>query len=300
MNIADLHQAWTISDLGDAHFCIGIAIKQDRNARTVSISQTALIDKIISEFRLSAAAPVNTPMDSSIKLSRANPSSAQEAAAHLPYHALVGSLNYVAISSHPDIMFAVQQLAQFLDCYTDEHWDTAKRVVRYLKGTRDLVLGGSCAAHLIGFSDSDHARCPDTRKSIRGYCFSLGSSVVLWAARKQATVTDSSTEAEYIAASDASKECMWLQHLLDAIGFQQRGPSSLYVDNNGAIVFLGDQFFHSHTKHIDVKYHILRHYTSTSQLSVHYVHSANNLADIFTKPLVFPAFSRCRGFPSLH
>jgi hypothetical protein len=97
-----------------------------------------------------------------------------------PYRELVGSLNYIAVATRPDIAYAVGRLVSFLDCYRPEHWSAAIRVLRYLKGTRDLqlVLGGHSSLSLVGHSDSDYANCKDTSRSIGGYCFSLGSGVI--------------------------------------------------------------------------------------------------------------------------
>ncbi|OJT07316.1 Retrovirus-related Pol polyprotein from transposon TNT 1-94 [Trametes pubescens] len=298
---ADLHREWNISDLGEAKFCIGIGIARDRASHTSMISQTALIDRIISQFGLSDAHPVLTPMETDCNLSRVHDSPKTEdeklAARSWPYRALVGSLNYVAVGSRPDISFAVQQLSQFLDCYGRNHWEAAKRVVRYLKGTRTLALhlGGSRAAFLLGYTDSNHARCADTRHSVGGYCFSLGSGMVSWAARKQPTPSGSTTEAEYIAAAEASKEGVWLRSILLAIGHEQTRPTPLAVDNSAAVTLTGDPTHHSKTKHIDIKHHIIRDYVATEQLHVHWIPTDDNVADIFTKPLAGPKFTLFRG-----
>lgn len=296
-----LGDKWTITNLGEARFCIGIALERNLAACTISLSQTALIDKILVTFRLSECSPVSTPMDPGLKLQRPSSSADHDAAAHLPYRALVGSLNYLAVGTRPDIAYAVQQLAQFLDCYASVHWEAAKRVARYLKGTRDLklTLGGAHTARLLGFTDSDWARCPETRRSIGGYCFNLGSGAISWAARKQKTVSDSSTEAEYIAAADAAKECVWLRSVLAAFSLLTPGATPLYADNRGAIILSDDSSFHARTKHIDIKHHILRDFTSKQLLSLHFIPSTNNVADIFTKPLAFPLFSKFRSWLGL-
>src|SRR5277367_2439731 len=226
-----LKELWKINDLGDAKFCVGIAISRDFVRRTVDISQVALIDRIISQFNLSEAFPIATPMEPGLRLSRSlSPSTPEEKTAveDLPYRSLVGSLMYVAIGTRPDISFAVQQLTQFLDCFGMAHWNAAKRVVRYLKGTRDvrLSLGGSSVAALRGFSDSDYANCPDTRRSISGYCFSLGSGLISWSCRKQQTVSMSSCESEYVAACEASKEAVWLRSLLFYLDRRQSHPTT--------------------------------------------------------------------------
>ena len=123
------------------------------------------------------------------------------------YRSLVGSLNYLAVATRPDIAFAVGRLASVLDCYRPEHWDAAIRVIRYLKGTRlfCLTLGGFNPVHPISFADSDWANCPSTSRSVGGYCFSLGSGMVSWASHKQSLVTDSSCYAEYVTLHDASQ-----------------------------------------------------------------------------------------------
>jgi hypothetical protein len=123
-----------------------------------------------------------------------------------PYRSLIGCLNYLAVATRPDIAYAVGRLTSFLDCYRPEHLEAATRVVRYLKGSRDLSLqlGGSNPPTLLGYSDSDYANCPSSSKSIGGYCFTLGSGVISWASREQKTVADSSCYAEYIALHEAS------------------------------------------------------------------------------------------------
>jgi len=107
---------------------------------------------------------------------------------------------YIATGTRPDIAYAVGHLASYLDCYGLEHWEAAIQVLRYLKGTCLLCLrlGGTNPLQLIGHSDSDYANCPDTSRSIGGYCFTLGSRMVLWSSKKQCTIADSSCYAEYI------------------------------------------------------------------------------------------------------
>jgi hypothetical protein len=135
----------------------------------------------------------------------------------MPYRALVGALNYIAVRTRPDIAFAVGRLSSLMDCYTPDHWSAAIRVVRYLKGTRTmgLTLGGSNALCLVGYSDSDYANCPDTSRSISGYCFNLGSGVISWMSKKQRVVADSSCYAEYIALHDSLHEVSFCRNNSD-------------------------------------------------------------------------------------
>ncbi|KAJ3494947.1 hypothetical protein NLJ89_g10707 [Agrocybe chaxingu] len=210
-----MRSLWEIST-GPVKFCIGIAIAHDLHNHTVRLSQTTLIDKVISLFGQSDAHPVTVPMDPGLKLRRPDPkdiTSMERAKLNkLPYRSLVGCLLYLAIGTRPDISYAIQQLSQFLDSYTYAHWNAAIQVVKYLKGTRSLALqlGGKGPIQLLGFTDSDWANCLDTRKSVGGYGFTLGSGLVSWMSKKQSTIATSTCQAEYMAAFDASKEALFL------------------------------------------------------------------------------------------
>jgi hypothetical protein len=212
---------------------------------------------------------------------------------------------YIAIGSRPDISFAVSKLSQFLDCFRSHHWEAALQVVRYLKSTRNLrlVLSGP-SFDLKGFSDSSWAE-EENRKSHMGYCFTVGSGVISWSSHRQATVVGSSTEAEYIAASEASREALWLRSLLrelnlsptcatsiDSGGSFTDGVTPIFCDNNSAITLAFNQAFHACVKHVDVCYHFIREQVEASRVTMKRVCSADNVADIFTKPLARPLFEK--------
>lgn len=218
-----------------------------------------------------------------------------------PYRSLVGSLMYLAIGTRPDISYAIQQLCKFLDSYGPVHWEAAKRVVRYLKGTRHLrlVLGSKHVARLLTYTDSDLTSFVDTHRSVSGYSCSLGSGVVTWSARQQKTVSLSTCEAEYVAASEAGKEIAWIRMLLQELGFQQPSASPLMCDNNGAIVLTEDASFHTKVKHIDIAFHSIRERIIQRQLKVHYVRTHENLTDIFTKALAKKDHGRLRSYLGL-
>ena len=214
----------------------------------------------------------------------------------IPYRTLVGSLMYIAMGTHLDIAFAVQQLSQYLDCYSLTHWDAAKHVVRYLKGTQELwlQLGGSLVADLVGYTDSNYANCVDTRRSISGYSFSLGSGLVSWSACKQKTVSTSSCELEYVAACEATKEAVWLRALLLALNHAQIRATLLHCDNNGALILSGDPSFHARVKHIDIKFHYIQERVAVNEIEVKYINTKDNLADAFTKALPAKSFLSMR------
>ena len=149
-----------------------------------------LIDKVIHQFGQEESYPVSVPFDPGLKLCHAMSDTItpeeQQKLAKLPYGSLVSCLLYLAIRTQPDISYAVQQLSQYLNSYSYAHWNATIRIVCYLKGTRGLklVLGGTKNISLFGFSDLDWANCLDTRRSVGGYCFSLGSGIISWSAKK--------------------------------------------------------------------------------------------------------------------
>jgi hypothetical protein len=300
-----LRKTWQITDLGLPRFVVGIAVEWDCENRTVKLSQTALINKIIQQFGHADTTPLSIPMDPGLKLRRIDLKTLscedQITLSKLPYRSLIGCLLYLAIATRPDISYAVQQFSQFLDCFSFVHWNAAIRLVRYLKGTRDLKLhlGGPNLIDLIGFTDSDWANCLDTRRSIGGYIWTLGYGALSWGARKQKTVAASSCEAEYVAAFEAAKECIWLRALLLAIGFLKPGPTKLLCDNNAAINLSEDPLFHVRVKHVDIKYHFLRERVQSNELEVRYINTDDNVADLFTKALDHKKFIRLRGFLGL-
>jgi hypothetical protein len=298
---ASLKEKWDISDLGSVKFALGIAVARDLDAGTVSISQTALIDRVINQFNQTDAHTSDVPMSPGLQLRRPDkriptPPEIVAWAERTPYRSLVGSLMYIAVGTWPDIAYAVSRLASFLDCYRPDHWSAAIKVLCYLKGTHTLALklGGSDTHHLVGFTDSDYANCPDTSCSIGGYCFSLGSGMISWSSRKQRTVADSSCYAEYIALHEASHEAIFLRELLNGVGLLPSDPTPIHCDNDAASILSEDHVWHPRVKHIRVKYHHVRELVSDGEIKAIRVRSTDNVADILTKPLARPHFLRLR------
>jgi hypothetical protein len=211
-----MRRKWEISDIGDAWFCVSIAIQCNCETCMIHLSQTGLIDKLTTQFGQSDANAVATPMEPRLKLRCPDLSALSEEERSylqtLPYHSLIGGLIYLAIGTQPDIAYAMQQLSQFLDCFAYEHWNTTIRIIKYLKGTKAiwLTLGGQNTIKLLGFTDSDWANCPTTQKSVGGYSFTVRSGIISWSMQKQKTVATSSCEAEYVAAFEATKEALWI------------------------------------------------------------------------------------------
>lgn len=186
------------------------------------------------------------------------------------------------------------QLAQFLEKPGPAHWEAFKRVVRYLQATKDvgLELGGSDLT-LAGYSDSDYAGCPFSRRSVTGYCMLLGGSCVSWRARKQATVATSSTEAEYRAAYEATQEIVWMRQLLSDLGYPQLEPTVLNCDNQGALALSKNPLYQSRSKHFNIIFHWICEKVEANIIKPIYVSTQDMLANFPTKALHHPKLSFC-------
>ena len=171
---------------------------------------------------------------------------------------------------------------------TSDHLSAAKRVLRYVKGTLNFSLRYSKHKSydaLCGYSDSDFASDMDDRKSTSGYVFFMGSSIICWRSMKQKTVALSSCEAEYIAATTATCQGIWLNRLINELKGVEEKPWKLLVDNQSAITLSKNPVHHSRTKHIDTRYHFIRQCIEEKKTVFAYVKSEDQLADILTKSL---------------
>jgi hypothetical protein len=240
--------------------------------------------EILKRFRMQDSRPMATPMVTNLKKID---SSASELADSRQYRQLIGSLMYL-VNTRPDICFVVNTLSQFMVEPREVHWVAAKHVLRYLQGTIGYglqYLGGD-GVRLQGFSDSDWAGSDTDRKSTSGCCFSLGSTVISWFNRKQTSVALSSTEAEYMATSLASCEAIWLRKLLTRLFGQELELTVIHCDNQSCIKLSENPVFHDRSKHIEIRYHFIRDRVQKGAVQLQYIPTEEQLADIFTKPLV--------------
>ncbi|KAJ4719824.1 Retrovirus-related Pol polyprotein from transposon TNT 1-94 [Melia azedarach] len=283
-----------MKDLGAARKILGMEIYRDRSKKKLFLSQKGYIQKILSRFGMSTAKPIDTPSAANAHLSVAfAPKSVEEKEymSRVPYTSAVGSLMYAMVCTKPDLAQSVSVVSRFMGEPSKEHWQAVKRIFRYLKGTFDvgLIYGGDTQCLVTGFSDSDYAGDVDSKRSMTGYVFTLGSSVVSWKATLQPTVTLSTTEAEYMALTEAAKEGIWLKGLVSDLGLHH-DQAIVYCDSLSAICLAKDQVHHERTKHIDVRYHFLR---SEKRIKVNKVGTADNPADMFTKPVPHSKFQHC-------
>ena len=275
-----------MKDLGALRWFLGMEVRRDRTRRTLELVQTTYIDMMLERFGMSQCKPVSTPAEGVLRRLEAG-----QGRVDPQYMSMVGSLLYAAMTTRPDIAYAVQALGRHLQASGAEHVNAAKRVLRYLKGTRELGIkfsaAGSRAAggELVGYSDSDWGGDIDTRRSTTGYLFTMAGAGVSWKSRLQPTVALSSTEAEYMALCAATQEAVYMRQLLTDLGREPQGPTVIFEDNQGCIALVGNPVYHKRTKHIDVRYHFTRERVESGEVLLTYVATEHQLADLFTKAL---------------
>jgi hypothetical protein len=208
---------------------------------------------------------------------------------------MIGSLLYLS-ATRPDIQFSVCLCAHFQASPRTSHQQAVKRIFRYLCHTPDFSLWYSTASSLAlhGFSDVDFAGCRLDRKSTSGTCQFLGSSLVSWSSRKQSSVAQSTTEAEYVAAASCCSQLLWISYTMSDFG-EEYTHVPLQCDSTSVISVAKNLVLHSKTKHIEVRYHFLRDNVEKGKIAFIHVPIHDQLADIFTKPLDQATFTRLQG-----
>jgi hypothetical protein len=308
---SELAHRFKMTDLGTASQFLGLEISYPGDG-TIALGQSSYIAGLLRRFGLSAANGVATPMDYRVRLDVAEGEMLSLEDQGL-YLSIVGSLMYAAMATRPDISFAVAALSRYNSAPSSVHLTAAKRVLRYLKQTAHLRLVYSGSANdrdgtgsLEGFTDSDFADDTTDRKSQGAYVFRVLGTAISWQSRKQNMVALSTTEAEYMAFTEAAREALWLRQLhrdLSADGSadlsadlpaddsaEDSAPSAAYTvpifsDNHGALTTVHSEGQKARTKHFDIRYHAVRDLERKQRLTFGYVPSADNAADVGTKAL---------------
>jgi len=297
--VKELASHFKLRDLGPTSFLLGVEIVRNRAKREISLSQRQYIVDALERFGMSDCNPIGTPMDPGAHLSSSmSPQSPAEAKAmeKIPYLSAVGTLQYLATTTRPDISYAVGVLARFNTNPGMPHWNAVKHLFRYLKGSLDykLVYAPTTSSQLfIAYSDADHGGNPDNGRSTGGYTIIIGGGAVSWSSRLQPVVSLSTTEAEYIAAVEAGKEIIWMRTLLTEFGFPQSSPSHLLIDNNSAVTVAKNPEHHGRMKHLDLRFHWLRDTVEAGHISPIHIPTSLQAADILTKALKRPKIDVC-------
>jgi transposase InsO family protein len=287
----EMSKHFEMKDLGEARHFLGMHITRDRSKKLLTINQSSFLEQILSEAQMSDCRPVSTPMVPNISLTKASAPLTQSEVqqfAHMPYARVVGELNFAMRVSRPDIAYAVSTLSKFLSNPGIEHYHQLHHLLRYIRGTTHHSLSfGLSDQGLVGYSDSDFASDKDDSRSIGGYVYYLFGTPISWRSQKQSVVATSSTEAEYIALSNAAREQIHLTQLLHDFGLDSSLilPTVLYGDNNGSRALTKNPQFHDRAKHIRVRYHFIRDLVNDGTIKIPYISTHDMVADIFTKSL---------------
>ena len=292
-----LSSNFEMKDMGEASYVIGIEIFRDRSQGILGLSQKAYINKVLERFKMESCSlsPVPIQKGENFSLSQCPKNDLEHKEMdNIPYASLVGSLMYAQTCTRPDISFAVGMLG----CYQSNpglfHWRAAKKVLRYLQGTKDHMLTYRRTSNLevVGYSDSDYAGCKDTRKSTFGYLFLLADGAISWKSGKQSVIATSTMEAEFIACFEAIVQSLWLRNFINGLSIigtiakQMR----IYCDNAAAVFFSKNDRYTKGAKHMDLKYLYVKEEVQNQRVQIVHIGTHDMIADPLTKGLAPKTF----------
>ncbi|KAG6578193.1 Gag-Pol polyprotein [Phytophthora cinnamomi] len=256
-----LSKRFEMTDLGELTYFLGMEIKNDLESGKVTMRQTKFLKSILSKFGMQDSKPVKTPQDPGLKLTKnmcEGGCKHEDTMKNVPYRSAVGALMYLMVATRPDLAAAVGVLSQFA---ADPYW------------AGDI----------------------ESRRSTSGYAFMMNGGCISWRSKKQRTVALSSTEAEYMALSEATQEAVWLKVFLRELGEMASDEAiKIYEDNQGSIALAKNPEFHKRTKHIDIRYHFVREKVEDGQVVLEYCSTKDMLADIMTKAITSVQFEVLR------
>ena len=295
-----MNKRFEMSDLGKLSHYLGIEVKQ--SVGCIELKQSAYAKKILEKAGMGDCNPTKYPMDPKENISKDEGGVLVDTT---QFKSLVGGLRYL-VHTRPDIAFSVGIVSRFMEKPTTMHLNAAKRILRYIKGTLNfgLVYSKNSGNNVLtGYSDSDLAGQVEDRKSTGGMVFYLNESLVTWVSQKQRCVALSSCEAEFMAATAAACQAIWLRNLLTQVTGEDTGPVVLYIDNKSAIDLAKNPVFHGRSKHIDIHYHFIRECVEKGEIIVKHVSTDMQRADTLTKALAVVKFEKMRrllGIKDLH
>ncbi|GJZ73544.1 putative ribonuclease H-like domain-containing protein, partial [Tanacetum coccineum] len=273
-----MHKTFQTSSMGKLAFFLGLQVEQRKDG--IFLSQDKYVYDILKKFGFSNVKTASTPMETQKPLSK--DVDGTDVDVHL-YRSMIGSLMYLT-SSSPDIMFVVCACSRFQVQQKASHMHAVKRIFRYLKGqpTLGLWYPKDSPLVLIAYSNSDYAGASLDRKSITGGCQFLGCRLISWQCKKQTIVANSTTEVEYIAASNYCGQVLWLQNQLLDYGYNFM-HTKIHVDNESAICVVKNHVYHSKTKNIKIRHHFIRDSYEKELIEMVKIHTYYNVVDLLTK-----------------
>jgi len=285
-----LSKSFDMKDMGEASYVIGIKIHRDRFRGILGLSQETYINKILERFRMKNCSPCIAPI---MKGDRFNLDQCpkndleREQMKNIPYASAVGSLMYAQVCTRPDIAFVVGMLGRYQSNPGIDHWRAAKKVMRYLQGTKNYMLMYRRTDNLeiFGYSDSDFAGCVDSRKSTSGYVFMMAGGAVSWRSAKQTLIATSTMEAEFVSCFEATLHGVWLKSFISGLRIMDSisKPLRMYCDNSAAVFMAKNNKSGSRNKHIDIKYLAIREHVKEKKVVIEHISTELMIADPLTK-----------------
>ena len=296
--LADLSKRYKLSDQGKMKNYVGVRVQQNRTEGNITLDQEKYIDMMLERFSMDEANDAPTPYEAGTKLSKSQSPATPDKETVKAYQQLVGALMWAATITRPDIAFGVNMCARFMANPGPAHVAAAKRILKYLKGTKELKLKYSKSATggniLHAYADADHAGDPDTRRSVSGTILMLNGSAVAWQSVRQHVTALSTAEAEYYAASNAGIDILYTRRIMEEMGYPQSAPTKTYEDNMACIYMSRTSVMYHKARHIDTRVYRLREMCQEKAMVLEKVKSAEQTADTLTKALARPAFERHR------
>ncbi len=288
--IIEFKRRHKLRHLGPATSFLGMHLTRDRKNRTIELSQPAYVTKVLAKFGFAnAARPAKTPLPEGAVYSKAqSPQTDAERAAmrSIPYLEAVGVILFLANTTRPDLSYAAAVLSRYCSGPGPAHWTGVKHVFRYLQGTQDyrLRIGGT-STDLSAYSDAAYGDCKDDGKSTSGHVVFMDRGAVTWSCRKQPVVAQATMESELVGANLAGRDVVHIRTAMDELGRPQLSPTTLFVDNQAAIKVASEQDYMGRAKHMQLRWFWLRDQIEAGDIRIEYIPTAEQVADIFTKPL---------------
>jgi hypothetical protein len=285
-----MQSEFEMSMIGEMPFFLGMHITQ--RSEGIFLSQEKYLREMLKRFQMEDSTPMSTPMVTGCKLIKDDDSLDVD---HSSYRSMIGSLLYIT-TSRPVIIHVVGMVGRYRDVPKQGHLLAVKRIFSYLKGTMNYGLWypRNHNFQLSVYLDVDWDNCVDERKKTSGGAFFLGDSLVAWLRKKQGSISLSTTTVEYILASTCCTQVSWMIQTLADLEVKYTTPIPIHCDNTSAISVSKNPVFHSKTKHIPIKYHLLRKQVTKNVVSLCYIPSKDQIVDIFTKPLAKLQFEYLR------
>ncbi|GKE11943.1 putative ribonuclease H-like domain-containing protein [Tanacetum coccineum] len=273
-----MHKKFQMSSMGELAFFLGLQVKQKEDG--ILINQDKYMIEILKNFGFTDVKTASTPMETQKPLLKDE--DGEEVDVYL-YRSMIGSLMYLT-SSRSDIMFVVCACARYQVNPKVSHLHAMKRIFRYLKGQPKLGMWypKDLPFDLVAYTDSDYAGASLDRKSTKGGCQFLGCRLISWQCKKQTVVTNSTAEAEYVAASSCCSQVLWIQNQLLDYGYNFM-HTKIYINNESTICIVKNPVFHSKIKHIEIRHHFIRYSNEKKLIQMIKIHTDKNVADLLTK-----------------